>query len=69
MTRLKHYMDSHGIRPSWLAEKVGVSTVIMSNYRSGLTDIPAEVLLEMADIFKVAPRELIGEVEAESVAA
>ena len=62
MTRLKFVMDSRGIKPVWLAEKVGISRQSMYLYREG-TRIPAEVALNIADVLDIAPREILGEVE------
>lgn len=52
-----------GMSKSTLAAALGVSVGTMKNWQSGVTEIPASKLVQMADTFKVSTDYLLGRVE------
>lgn len=57
--RIKEIMAKDDISQTWLAEKIGKSRVVTSNYCNNNAQPSLEVLFQIAKVLKVNPRELL----------
>ena len=61
--RIKEFMIERQISSAWLAEKVGISKVAISNIITGKSLPSLENLIRIAETMDVSVSELIGEEE------
>ena len=59
MNRIKEVLEERGIKQTWLAERLGKSFCIVNSYVCNRRQPSLEVLLEIAKILNVNPKELI----------
>ena len=59
MNRIKEVLKEQGRTQTWLAEKIGKSYVVVTNYCNNKAQPSLEVLKDIADILDVDVRELI----------
>ncbi len=59
MNRIKDVLKEQGRTQTWLAEKLGKSYVVVTNYCNNNSQPSLEVLRKMAKILDVDVRELI----------
>lgn len=52
--RIKHLRLDHDLTQSKIAEVIGTSQQMYSDYESGKYDIPNELLLKLAEYYKVS---------------
>ena len=57
--RIKEVLQAQGRRQSWLAEQIGKSYVVVTNYCNNKTQPSIHVLVEIARILDVDVRELL----------
>lgn len=67
-TKLDKILTDRGIKANWLAAKVGVNVKTMSNYQTGKSEMRGSVLLAMADVLNVDPRDIVGSVDRKRAA-
>ena len=60
MNRIKEVLEERGIKQTWLAERLGKSFCIVNSYVCHRRKPSLEVLIEIAKILQVEPKELIG---------
>lgn len=58
---IKEIMSERGVTSAWLAEKVGISKVAVSNIITGKSSPSLDNILKIADALNVSITELIGE--------
>ena len=58
MALLKELLKSKGIKQKWLAERIGVSEVTVSNWCSGKSAPKKKHLLRLSDILEVSVKTL-----------
>ena len=56
--RIKEVLEEHGIKQTWLAERLGKSFCIVNSYVCNRRQPGLEVLFEIAKILNVNPKEL-----------
>ncbi len=61
--KIKEIMSERGVTSAWLAEKVGISKVAVSNIVTGKSSPSLDNLLKIAEVLNVSITELIGEEE------
>lgn len=59
--KIKEIMGERSVTSAWLAEKVGISKVAVSNIVTGKSSPSLDNLIKIADVLKVSITELIGE--------
>jgi putative transcriptional regulator len=59
MNRIKEILKHQGRSQAWLAEKVGKSYVVVTNYCNNKTQPSILVLKKIADVLEVDVRELL----------
>jgi putative transcriptional regulator len=59
MNRIKEILKHQGRSQAWLAEKVGKSYVVVTNYCNNKTQPSIVVLKKIADVLEVDVRELL----------
>ena len=59
MNRIKEVLEEHGIKHTWLAERLGKSFCIVNSYVCNRRQPSLEVLFEIAKILNVNPKDLI----------
>jgi len=59
MNRIKEVLKEQGRTQTWLAEKIGKSYVVVTNYCNNNTQPSIQVLTEMAQVLDVDVRELL----------
>lgn len=59
--RIKEIMSERNVTSAWLAEKVGISKVAVSNIVTGKSSPSLDNLLKIADALNVSITTLIGE--------
>ena len=57
--KIKEILARDDKTQTWLAEQIGKSSVVVSNYVNNNTQPSIEILFKIAKILKVNPRELI----------
>ena len=57
--RIKEVLEEHGIKQTWLAERLGKSFCIVNSYVCNRRQPSLDVLFEIAKILNVNPKELI----------
>ncbi len=57
--RIKDVLDAQGRRQSWLAEQLGKSYVVVTNYCNNKTQPTIPVLRDIAGLLDVDVRELL----------
>lgn len=57
--RIKEILARDDKTQTWLAEQIGKSRVVVSNYVNNNTQPSIEVLFEIAKVLKVKPTELL----------
>lgn len=62
-TKLDRLFQKHHINVTSLAKEIGVTQKTLWNWQYGVTRIPGEGLLRLADFFSVEPAEVLGYVE------
>ncbi len=60
INRIKEVLEEKGIKQTWLDEKLGKSFSIVNSYVCNCRQPSLEVLFEIAKIFQVSPKYLIG---------
>lgn len=55
---LKELLKSKGVKQNWLAQKIGVSTVTMSNWVKGKSKPSRKNLLKLSEILDVHINDL-----------
>lgn len=63
---IKEIMSERGVTSAWLAEKVGISKVAVSNIITGKSSPSLDNILKIADALNVSIIELIGEKKEEN---
>lgn len=63
---IKEIMSERGVTSVWLAEKVGISKVAVSNIITGKSSPSLDNILKIADALNVSITELIGEKKEEN---
>lgn len=64
--KIKEIMSERSITSAWLAEKVGISKVAVSNIITGKSSPSLDNILKIADALNVSITELIGEVNEDT---
>lgn len=64
--RIKEIMSERNVTSAWLAEKVGISKVAVSNIVTGKSSPSLDNLLKIADALNVSITTLIGEDKEEN---
>lgn len=59
INRIKEVLKEQGRTQTWLAEKIGKSYVVVTNYCNNKTQPSLEVLRRMAEVLDVDVRELL----------
>jgi putative transcriptional regulator len=59
MNRIKEVLNEQGRRQTWLAEKIGKSYVVVTNYCNNNTQPSIEVLRKIAEVLDVDVRQLL----------
>lgn len=59
--RIKEIMSERGVTSAWLAEKVGISKVAVSNIITGKSYPSLDTIKKIADVLNVSITKLIGE--------
>ena len=59
MNRIKEVLENKGVKQTWLAEKLNKSYNMVNSYVQNRRQPSLELLLEIADILKVNPQDLI----------
>lgn len=59
MNRIKEVLVEQGRSQKWLAQKIGKSEIMVSNYCSNKAQPKLETIFEMAVVLHVAPTDLI----------
>ena len=59
--RIKEIMSERNVTSAWLAEKVGISKVAVSNIVTGKSSPSLDNIIKIADVLNVSIAELIGE--------
>lgn len=62
-TKLDLLLQKRHVNVTSLAKEIGVTQKTLWNWQNGVTRIPGEGLLRLADFFGVEPVEVIGYVE------
>lgn len=58
--RLKEWITDHDMKQKALASELGISTSVISNYITGRTEMPIEMLVKMSQLFGVSADYLAG---------
>lgn len=61
MNRIKEVLEEKGIKQKWLAKKSGKSDNMANGYVQNKQQPKLEILIEIADILEVNPKDLIKE--------
>ena len=59
MNRIKEVLKQQGRTQTWLAEKIGKSYVVATNYCNNNAQPSIEVLIKIAEVLDVDVRELL----------
>ena len=59
MNRIKEVLKEQGRTQTWLAEKIGKSYVVVTNYCNNNTQPSIQVLTEISQVLDVDVRELL----------
>ncbi|WP_294590769.1 helix-turn-helix transcriptional regulator [uncultured Bacteroides sp.] len=59
--RIKEIMNERNVTSAWLADKVGISKVAVSNIVTGKSSPSLDNIIKIADALNVSITELIGE--------
>lgn len=59
MNRIKEVLKEQGRTQTWLAEKIGKSYVVVTNYCNNNSQPSIEVLRKIAEVLEVDVRELL----------
>ncbi|WP_417874032.1 helix-turn-helix transcriptional regulator [Xanthomarina gelatinilytica] len=59
MNRIKEVLEEHGIKQTWLAERLGKSYNMVNSYVQNRSQPRLETLLQIANLLNVDVRELI----------
>lgn len=59
--RIKEFMSERNVTSAWLANKVGISKVAVSNIVTGKSSPSLDNIIKIADVLNVSIAELIGE--------
>lgn len=59
--RIKEIMNKRNVTSAWLADKVGISKVAVSNIVTGKSSPSLDNIIRIADALNVSITELIGE--------
>ncbi len=60
LNRIKYTRKRLGINQSELAELVGISPAMMSNYEANKTRLPSDIIPSICRELKISPNELFG---------
>ncbi len=60
LNRIKYTRKRLGINQSELAELVGISPTMMSNYEANKTRLPSDIIPGICRELKISPNELFG---------
>ena len=58
--RLKNRRESLGMKREFVASKMDVSTSIVTKWETGERNVPTNRLVELCNILKISPNELLG---------
>ena len=61
MNRIKEVLEEHGIKQTWLAEKLGKRFCMVNAYVCNRRQPSLEVLFQIAEILKVDVKDLIND--------
>ena len=59
--RIKEFMSERNVTSAWLANKVGISKVAVSDIVTGKSSPSLDNIIKIADVLNVSIAELIGE--------
>lgn len=59
MNRIKEVLKEQGRTQTWLAEKIGKSYVVVTNYCNNKAQPSIEVLIKIANVLDIDVRELL----------
>lgn len=59
LNRIKEVLDSHGVKQTWLADKLGKSYCVVNSYICNRRQPSIEVLFEIATLLGVNPKDLL----------
>ena len=59
--RIKEFMSERNVTSAWLANKVGISKVAVSNIVTGKSSPSLDNIIKIADVLNESIAELIGE--------
>ena len=59
-TRLKDLREDHDLTQKQVAQLLGMSQTGYSKYETGENDIPTDVLIKLADLYKTTTDYLLG---------
>lgn len=63
---IKEIMNERNVTSAWLADKVGISKVAVSNIVTGKSSPSLDNIIKIADALNVSITELIGEEKADN---
>ena len=58
--RLKEWIDDHDLKQKVLAKELNISESVISNYLTGRSHVPVEMLVKMSEHFGVSVDYLVG---------
>ena len=58
--RLRDLREDHDMTQMQIAQMLGMSQTVYSNYETGENDIPTAVLIKLADFYKTSTDYLLG---------
>ena len=59
MNRIKEVLQENGIKQTWLAEKLGKSFNIVSDYCNNRRQPSLELLFKIGEILRIDPKDLL----------
>ena len=65
--RLRDLREDHDLSQQQIADKLGCSQRVYSNYERGELDIPTEILIKLADFHKVSVDYLLERTDKKEV--
>lgn len=58
--RIRDLREDHDWKQEYVAEKIGVRQTTYSKYELGKINVPAEMLIKLADLYQVSLDYLVG---------
>lgn len=61
--RIRELREDHDLRQRQVADRLHCSQQVYSNYELGQRDVPTEVLIRLADLYRVSIDYLLGQTD------